>query len=186
MAAPAAQARQLFETGLTRVTFRPIREFVLEHLPIIIMFGMLGVLAFVILYALILSRINFGGDGECSLDSRPAAPALLTVVQDPDSLLVTATVRDESDNEQWFALERTIITRINQRVVVGTDIPVPDSTKMRVSRETDRTVTIDDRGIVEDKRPIPGQEYVYQVRAWNCFGPSEPSNAIKILSLFPS
>lgn len=134
----------------------------------------------------ILVNIDFGGGSGCSVDSRPVAPVLLSVTQDPETLTVTATVRDESDNEQWFSLGRTILNRNNQVVSVGTDVNVPDDNDLRVSRDVGRTVTILDRGIVQDQKPEPGQTYVYTVRALNCFAESPRSNDISIVALFPS
>lgn len=126
-----------------------------------------------------------GDERGCPADAPPATPVLLEVTQDPETLTVTATVRDESDNEQWFALERTFIAGAAISVVVGTDVPAPDADRLPLGRDTGRTLNIDDRGIVEDQKPRPGLEYVYTVRAWNCFYPSNASNDIKILSLFP-
>lgn len=125
------------------------------------------------------------GDSGCPTDSVPAVPVLLDVMQDPETLTVTATLRDESDNEQWFILERTFITQFNRTVTVGTSVPDPSFEETPLNRDTDRIVTITDRGIVENQKPIPGQEYVYVARAFNCYSVSGPSNAIKILSLFP-
>ncbi len=141
------------------------------------MVGLFSIVAFPFLI-----NINFGGGG-CSVDSRPAVPTLLTVTQDPQTLVVTATLRDESDNEQWFSLQRTLITRNNQAVSVGTNIPVPEGDDLPVSRDTGRTVTIVERGIVEGEPPIPGLEYVYTVRALNCFAESPRSNDISIVAL---
>lgn len=147
--------------------------------------GVLGGLALIILIP-ILVNIDFNGGGGCSVNSRPAEPILLSVTQDPATLTVTAEVRDESDNEQWFTLERTILNRNNQVVAVGTDISVPNDDNLKVSRDTGRTVTIVDNGIVRDRKPEPGQTYVYTVRALNCFAESPRSNDISIVALSPS
>ena len=121
----------------------------------------------------------------CPTSSRPAVPTLLEVTQNPDTLVVTAKVVDQSDNEQWFALERTFVTKNNRVVVVGTDKPSPDRKTLPLNREIGDTVIIDDRGIFEGQKPTPGLEYSYTVRAWNCYAQSPPSNEIIITSLFP-
>ena len=130
----------------------------------------------------ILANIEFGSSG-CPVDSRPEIPVLISMQQDPETHVVTATVEDRSDNEQWFSLSRTIISRNNVVVAVGTDIPVPDGDNMPVNRETGRTVTIADRGLVNGENPQPDTEYVYTVRAMNCFFPSDRSNDLKITTL---
>ncbi len=157
-----------------------------EHSPIFITMSVVAALGLFLVWVLVLSQVEwFAESRECSLDTTPNVPELVSVTQDPDTLTVTAEVRDNSDNEQWFALERTIISRFNQVVVVGTDIVVEDRYTETVNKETGRVVQIDDRGIVENQKPTPGLEYVYTVRAWNCWGGSDQSNDIKIISLFP-
>lgn len=146
---------------------------------------MIGLLSAIFVPLLISTDLFDSDDDGCSLDSSPDAPTLLSVTQDPETLTVTAELRDESDNEQWFALERTLFSRLNQTVVVGTDVPLPDSATLPISEEVGRTVVIDDRGIVEGRKPRPGIEYVYSVRAHNCFFRSDSSNHISIISLFP-
>ena len=158
-----------------------------EHSPILIMLSVVFALGLFLVWALVLSRVEwFAESNDCSVDAVPMSPELLNIVQDPSTLTVTAEVRDNSDNEQWFALERTLITRFNQVVVVGTDVVVENRYTEPINTDSGRIVQIDDRGIVENQKPTPGLEYVYIVRAWNCWGPSEPSNDITILSLFPA
>ena len=131
------------------------------------------------------SMACFWQSDKCPTDSHPAVPTLLDVTQDPDSLVVTAKITDQSDNEQWFALERTFITKNNRVVVVGTDKPSPDRKTLPLGKEIGDTVIIDDRGIFEGQKPTPGLEYSYTVRAWNCYAQSGPSNEIIITSLSP-
>lgn len=164
--------------------FSRVRELFQDQIHIVLVFGVIiGIMAAI--FVPILLSADLFSNGSCSVDSRPTPPTLLSVTQDPQTLTVTAELRDESDNEQWFTLERTLFTRRNQTVVVGTDTPRPDSTKLPFSEEVGRTVMIDDRGIVENRKPVPGIEYVYTVRAFNCYDRSEPSNDITILSLYP-
>ena len=83
-----------------------------EHSPILIMLSVVFALGLFLVWALVLSRVEwFAESNDCSVDAVPMSPELLNVVQDPSTLTVTAEVRDNSDNEQWFALERTLITR---------------------------------------------------------------------------
>ena len=174
-----------FPSTRLRKLLNKIKEFFFEQLHLILVFAVIIGLLSAIFVPLLISTDLFDSDDECSLDSSPATPTLLSVRQDPATLTVTAELRDESDNEQWFTLERTLFSRLNPAVVVGTDVPIPDSSKLPVSREIGRTVVIDDRGIVQDRKPIPGIEYVYTVRAHNCFFRSDSSNDIVITSLFP-
>lgn len=136
------------------------------------------------LFALFIASCS-GEVDQCLVEHPPAVPILLGVTQDPESLTVTATIRDESDNEQWFALERALVTRKNLGIVVGTDIPAVDSNSLPLGTDVGNTVSIVDLGIIKDSRPEPGQVYVYTVRAWNCRASSAVSNNIKITSLFP-
>ncbi len=160
-----------------------IKSFLAEQFHLVILGILIGGLSLIWLIP-ILSNISFGSSG-CSVDARPAPPTLLSVTQDPDTLVVTAVARDESDDEQWFSLQRTLINRNNQVVGVGTDIPDPDSDSLPINREIGRTVTIIDRGIGEDRLPTPGETYVYTVRALNCFAESPRSNDLSIVALEP-
>ncbi len=167
--------------------FKTVKEFLIEQIHLVLIFGIIVGLFSAIFVPFLLSTDLFDDDNDgCSVSSRPVAPTLLSVTQDPETLIVRAELRDESDNEQWFVLERTLINALNQSVVVGTDIPVPDSTKLDVSEQTGRTVVIDDRGIVPNRRPIPGLQYVYFARAFSCYDRSDRSNDITITSLFPA
>ena len=136
-------------------------------------------------FALIATGCANGEGNACPVTTRPAVPVLLSVTQDPATLTVTATIRDESDNEQWFALERALRTRRNLPVVVGTDIPAFDSDALPIGADIGNTVSIIDLGIVKNEKPEPGLVYAYAVRAWNCHGTSAASNDIQITSMFP-
>lgn len=157
-----------------------------EQIHLVILFGALGGFTLIVGIPILVNIDFFGGGQGCQVDSRPIAPVLLSVTQDPVTLVVTATARDESDNEQWFSLGRTIINRNNQVVSVGTDVEVPENDELRVSKDVGRTVTIMERTTVQILNPIPGQTYVYTVRALNCFAESPRSNDITIVALSPA
>jgi len=123
-------------------------------------------------------------DGNCPVQEVPdAAPVLLEVNQDPETLEVIATFRDESSKEQWFALERMYITDRNLSVVVGTSEQNIDRHTLPVHNSVGGLVQINDRGIFDGDRLRAGTTYAYTVRAWNCWGASPASNGIRIVAL---
>lgn len=137
------------------------------------------VLSFVTMFAISCTY----GQEDCNTDVRPEIPVLMEVTQDPETLIVSARIRDESDNEQWFALERAMISQVNWSVVVGTNVPDPERSSLPLDKDTGDVIEVTDRGIVEDRRPVPGYQYAYAAQAWNCYGPSGRSNVIQLVSL---
>lgn len=125
----------------------------------------------------------FPGSSGCDEQSVPEVPTILSVVQDPETLQVTAEIQDNSRNEQWMTLERSYTSKFNRGSVVGISVDEVDRENLPLNRDTGRTITIVDRGIFEGEVLVAGDEYSYSARAWNCYGWSEESNGINIIGL---
>ncbi len=145
--------------------------------------------ALVILFGVVSLIVSACGSGEheCGLTGpRPMPPTVLGVSSSPVDGTITIVVEDHSDNETWFALERSTIEQVGLQVVVGSTLkPGEETNSLQPDRSRGRQLEIVDRGITPGDL-VDGQQYVYRGRAWNCYAASEPSNEIVITARIPS